>query len=140
MSDFALFLKGYNERETVEYVASEAYKDEKGKPIAWQLRAIDSELDEAIRRDCTKKIKGSRGGVASTDFDTEKYILMVCIATVVEPNLKAEAFQDAFGVKSAEALLKKLLLPGELQSLKEKVMEVNGFDMGMDDLVEEAKN
>lgn len=138
--DFALFIKGYKEREAVEYVASEAYKDEKGKPIAWKLRAISSELDESIRRDCTKRVKGARGGVASSEIDSDKYVTMLCVNTVVEPNLKDADSQDAFGVKSAEALLKTLLLPGELMSLKEKVLEVNGFDVGMDDLVEEAKN
>lgn len=138
--NFELFLKGYKERETVDYVASETYKDEKGNPLKWKLRAIDSDLDESIRRDCTKKVRGARGGISSTEIDSDKYVTMVCVNTIVEPNLKDAEAQDAFGVKSAEALLKKLLLPGELLSLKEKVMEVNGFDVGMDDLVEEAKN
>ena len=135
-----LFLQGYKDRAIVEYVTSDTYKDEKGKPIAWKLRAIDSELDQAIRNDCKRKIRGSRGGVSSVEFDSDKYGLLLSVNSVVEPNLKAADWQDAFGVKSAESLLRKMLLPGELQALQEKVFEINGFDMGMDDLVEEAKN
>ena len=33
-----------------------------------------------------------------------------------------------------------LLTPGELTMYKAKVMEVNGYDISMDDLVDEAKN
>ncbi len=135
-----LFLQGYKDRATIEYVASETYKDEKGKPIAWKLRAIDSELDQAIRKDCKRPIRGSRGGISSVEFDSDKYAIMLCVNSIVEPNLKAADWQDAFGVKSPEALLRKLLLPGEIQLLQERVFEINGFDMGMDDLVEEAKN
>ena len=40
----------------------------------------------------------------------------------------------------ADALLKTMLKPGEYQDLLKKVQEINGFDTGMDELVEEAKN
>lgn len=139
MIDFNVFLEGTKENGIVKYVASDRYKKD-GKPVEWELKAIDSDLDERIRRDCTKKIRGGRGGVSGVEVDTDKYSAMVCVATIVDPQLNNAEFQDAMGVKSAEALLRKLLLPGELIALKEKVMEVNGYDMSMEDLVEEAKN
>ena len=40
----------------------------------------------------------------------------------------------------AEELLSEMLLPGELQKLKIKVQEVNGYGETLSDLVEEAKN
>lgn len=139
MIDFNVFLEGTKETSVVKYVASDRFKQD-GKPVEWELKAIDSDLDERIRKDCTRKIKGGRGGVSGVEVDTDKYSLMICVATIVEPQLSNAEFQDAMGVKSAEALLRKLLLPGELIALKEKVMEVNGYDMSMEDLVEEAKN
>ena len=33
-----------------------------------------------------------------------------------------------------------MLLPGEYAEYKAKVMEVNGYDMSMEELVDEAKN
>lgn len=140
MSDFSMFLAGASENEVVEYVASERFKDENGNPFAWKLQAISSEQDERLRKDCTKKVPVGRRGQYTQDVDTDKYIAKVCVASTVEPNLNSAEFQDAFGVHSGEELLRKLLKPGEYTDFKAKVMEVNGYDLSMDELVDEAKN
>lgn len=140
MSDFSMFLAGVNETETVDYVASERFKDEDGNPYVWKLQAISSDYDERLRKDCTKRIPVGRRGQYTNDVDTDKYIAKVCVASTVEPNLNSADFQDAFGVHSGEELLRKLLRPGEYTDFKAKVMEVNGYDMSMDELVDEAKN
>ena len=64
----------------------------------------------------------------------------MCVACTVYPNLNDAELQDSYGVKGADALLKKMLLPGEYTEYKAKVMEVNGYDMSMEELVDEAKN
>lgn len=140
MSDFLMFLAGASENEVVEYVASERFKDDNGNPYAWKLQAISSEQDERLRKDCTKKVPVGRRGQYTQDVDTDKYIAKVCVASTVEPNLNSAEFQDAFGVHSGEELLRKLLKPGEYTDFKAKVMEVNGYDLSMDELVDEAKN
>lgn len=140
MSDFSMFLAGASENEVVEYVASERFKDDNGNPYAWKLQAISSEQDERLRKDCTKKVPVGRRGQYTQDVDTDKYIAKVCVASTVEPNLNSAEFQDAFGVHSGEELLRKLLKPGEYTDFKAKVMEVNGYDLSMDELVDEAKN
>jgi hypothetical protein len=141
MSNFAIFMAGNAKNdETVKYVASKRFVD-KGKPVEWELKAIDSDLDEAIRKDCTKKVPvpGKRGQY-NQETDTDKYIGKMCVASIVYPNLNDAELQDSYGVKSADALLKKMLKPGEYTELKTKVMEVNGYDMSMEELVDEAKN
>lgn len=141
MSNFAVFMAGAAaKKETVKYVASKRYA-EKGKPVEWEIKPIDSDLDEALRKDCTKRvpIPGKRGQY-NQETDTDKYIGKMCVACTVYPNLNDAELQDAFGVKSADALLKKMLLPGEYTEYKAKVMEVNGYDMSMEELVDEAKN
>ena len=140
MSNFAVFMAGNAVEENVKYVASKRFVD-KGKPVEWELKAISSELDEAIRKECTKRvpIAGKRGQY-NQETDTDKYMSKMCVACTVYPNLNDAELQDAYGVKSAEALLKKMLKPGEYIEYKAKVMEVNGFDMSMDELVDEAKN
>lgn len=139
MSDFSVFMAGTAEEEIVKYVASKRYA-EKGKPVEWQIKAISSELDEAIRKDCTKRvpIAGKRGQY-NQEVDTDKYIGKMCAACTVFPNLKDAALQDHFGVKTDDELLKKMLRPGEYTEYKAKVMEVNGYDMSMEELVDEAK-
>lgn len=141
MSDFSIFMAGKAEQtETVKYVASKRFTD-KGKPVEWEIKPIDSDLDEAIRKDCTKKVPivGKRGQYTQ-ETDTDKYIGKMCVACTVYPDLNNAELQDSYGVKCADDLLKKMLLPGEYTEYKTKVMEVNGYDMSMDDLVEEAKN
>ena len=139
MSDFSVFMAGTAEEEIVKYVASKRYV-EKGKPVEWQIKAISSELDEAIRKDCTKRvpIAGKRGQY-NQEVDTDKYIGKMCAACTVFPNLKDAALQDHCGVKTDDELLKKMLRPGEYTEYKAKVMEVNGYDMSMEELVDEAK-
>lgn len=141
MSNFAIFMAGNADKnETVKYVASKRFVD-KGKPVEWELKSIDSDLDEAIRKECTKKVPivGKRGQY-NQETDTDKYIGKMCVASIVYPNLNNAELQDSYGVKSADALLKKMLKPGEYTELKSKVMEVNGYDMSMEELVDEAKN
>ena len=141
MSEFSVFMAGnVKPDETVKYVASKRFIQNK-KPIEWELKPVSSSLDEAIRKECTKKvpIAGKRGQYTQ-ETDTDKYIGKLCVACTVYPNLNDAELQDSYGVKSGDELLKKMLLPGEYTEYKAKVMEVNGYDMSMEDLVDEAKN
>lgn len=141
MSDFSMFMAGNAvKNETVKYVASKRFV-KNGKPVEWEIQAVDSEKDEEIRKECTKRIPipGKRGQF-NQETDTDKYIGKMCVACTVFPNLNDVGLQDSYGVKSADALLKKMLLPGEYTEYKAKVMEVNGYDMSMEELVDEAKN
>lgn len=142
MSDFSMFMAGNAVKdEVVEYVASKRFKDAKGKAVPWKIKAIDSDLDEAIKKECTKRvpIAGKRGQY-NQETDTDKYIGKLCVACTVFPNLNDAELQDSYGVKNADSLLKKMLKPGEYTEYKAKVMEVNGYDMSMEELVDEAKN
>lgn len=140
MSEFTAFMAGNAVgTENVKFVASKRFLN-KGKPIEWEIKAISSELDESIRKDCTKRVPivGKRGQY-NQETDTDKYIAKMCVACTVYPNLNDAELQDSYGVKGADELLKKMLLPGEYTEYKAKVMEVNGYDMSMEELVDEAK-
>ena len=141
MSDFSVFMAGNaNKTEIVKYPASKRFAV-KGKPVEWEIKAIDSDLDEALRKECTKRvpIPGKRGQY-NQETDTDKYIGKMCVACTVYPNLNDAELQDSYGVKSGEELLRKMLLPGEYTDLKTKIMEINGYDLSMEELVDEAKN
>ena len=128
--------------ENVKYVASKRFVDPTTKePIEWELSAIESEVDEAIRKECTykKPIPGKRGQ-HTNELDTDKYIGRVCARCTVYPNLNNAELQNSYGVKDADTLLKKMLNIGEYAEFKARVMELNGFDTTMEELVDEAKN
>ena len=141
MSNLSVFLAGNKDvEETTKVVISNRYKV-KGKPVAWEIKPVDSDTDEMLRKECTKKtqVAGKRGQY-TMDTDMDKYLSKLCVKCVVFPNLNDAELQDSYNVKSAETLLKKLLLPGEYLELKAVVMEVNGFDVSMEDRIDEAKN
>ena len=140
-SNFAVFMAGNaKDDKIVKYVASKRFVAD-GKPVEWEIKAIDSDKDELIRKECTKKvpISGKRGQY-NQETDTDKYIGKMCVACTVYPDLNNAELQDSYGVKTPDALLKRMLKPGEYTEYKAKVMEVNGYDMSMEELVDEAKN
>ena len=142
MSDLKAFLaQNAIPMENVKYAASRRFVDDKGKPVEWELRALTSEEDEAIRRTCTHRvpIKG-RKGATMPELNTVEYMCQMAVASTVFPNLNDKDLQDSYGVMDAEALIKKMLKPGEYTDYLGKVQEVNGFDISLEDQVEEAKN
>lgn len=150
VSDFSAFLKcNVAPIENVKFVLSNRFRqpvlDKDGKPtgeftpIEWEIKAISPKVDDALRKDCTKTIVGKRGR-RTTEFDTDEYALKLCAMCTVYPPLNAVGLQDDYGVKCAEDLLQAMLNAGEMMDYKAKVMEVNGFDLTMDELVDDAKN
>lgn len=126
--------------EVIDYVASSRFKDKEGKPIAWKLRTITAKENDELRKQCYKQIQvpGKRGQFKQ-DFDSSKYLELLAIRCVVEPNLNAVELQDFYHVMTAQDLLKEhLLKPAEYDNLVTKLQEINGYNL--EDAVEEAKN
>ena len=140
MSDFKAFLQqNALETENIKFPVSNRFLDENKKPIDWEIKAVTSDEDARIRKAYTKKVTG-KGGVVTQNFDAEEYLATLATRCVVYPNLNNAELQNSYGVMSAEQLVKKMLKPGEYQTLLQKVQEVNGYNLTINDLVEEAKN
>lgn len=135
MSDFSMFLKeNAKPVEEIEYVASKRFVDGEGNPVKWILKPVSSRDDNAIKDECIK-FKGK-----GRDFDSVKYQVKLCAASVVFPNLKNVELQDSYGVRGEDALLLELLpIAGEFNALFAKVNEISSPE-SMDELVDEAKN
>ena len=124
--------------ENEKHVISDRFVDEKGEPIPWEIRALTAEEDGALRKSCTKKIRNK--GIITQETNYEEYISKMVVECVVSPNLRDKELQESYGVLGADKLVKKMLTSGEYAELLEKVQLVNGFDIGMEELVEEVKN
>ncbi len=119
--------------------------DEDGKPLTepveWEVRGIDTEEDEAIRKQHTKRmpVPGKKNQFQPvTDYDA--YLATLAVKCTVYPNLHDKELQDSYKTMGAEATLKKMLKPGEYADYLKFIQNKNGFDVGLDELVEEAKN
>ena len=135
----AFFAQNAASELTEEFVVSERFKDKEGKPIPWILRSMTEAENEEIRKTATKRVQVKKG-VYTQETNPEEYVAKLVVASVVFPNLKDAELQKSYGVMGAEALLRKMLLPGEYASLGQKVQELNGFDQSMEDLMDEVKN
>ena len=131
--------------ENVKYVVSTRFisTDEDGAPTpeAWEIKAITSTEDEALRKSCLKRVPvpGKRNQY-QRETDMDLYLGKLAVASTVYPDLHNQELQDSYGVMGADALLKAMLTPGEYSDYIAKVSEVNGFEKSFEDEVEEAKN
>lgn len=140
--DFNDFMAGkITEMEAIDYVASKRMKDKEGNAKVWKIKAISSKEDDAIRKSCMRNVKvPGRSNVVRPEMDSTLYMGRVAVACTVYPDLNNKTLQDHYGVMSGDELLKAMLLPGEYTDYINKISEINGFDIGNDELVEQAKN
>lgn len=140
-SKFSAFMAQNVEKiENKKVVVSTRFKDEDGNPVEWEIRAIMQDENEDIQRKCfvTNTVVGQRGAY-SRELDQVKYTSALMAASVVYPDLNNAELQDSYGVKTPEALLKKMLLPIELGTLAEAVTSFSQLNEE-EKLIEEAKN
>ncbi|WP_313803259.1 phage tail assembly chaperone [Cytobacillus sp.] len=142
MSNLTAFLaQNAMKIESEKHVVSKRFVDENRKPIEWEIAAVTSDEDELLRKSHTKRlpVPGKKNAYQpTTDFDA--YAASLAVKCTVFPNLHDKELQDSYGAMGAEALLKKMLLPGEYAEYLKLIQSINGFDVGMEEAVEEAKN
>ena len=114
---------------------------ENGKPIEWEIRALNAGEDEDIRKGATRKmpVPGRRGQL-QPETDINLYLARMAAACTVFPNLMDAELQDSYKVKTPEDLLRKMLTSGEYAEYLQTVQSLNGYDVTTEELVEEAKN
>ncbi|KWX87048.1 phage portal protein [Paenibacillus riograndensis] len=124
---------------TEEFVVSQRFKDKEGQPVAWKLRSMTEDENQECRKAATRKVKG-KSGVYTSEIDPNDYMAKLMTSIVVHPDLKNAELQRSYNVLGAEALLRKMLLPGEFAALGERVQALNGFATDMNELVEGVTN
>lgn len=139
MSKFSAFMaQNVVPVENKKVVISNRFKDEKGNPIEWEIRAITSEQNEELQRK-SMVVTSAHRGAQQRELDQFKYTSALLAASVVFPDLCNAELQDSYGVKTPEALLKKMLLPHEESRLAQEVTSFSEIeDFGA--LAQDAKN
>lgn len=142
MSNLSAFLSQNAVKvENIKYVASNRFLDKDKNSVEWEIACITSDEDEALRKSCTTRVQvPGKKNMYQPETDYAKYITKLVTRCVVFPNLNDKELQDSYKVMGAEQLIKTMLLPGEYADLAEKVQKVNGFEVSLEDKVEEAKN
>src|SRR5690606_30712060 len=140
MSDLKAFFAQNVESDLVtEVVVSKRFKDAEGNPIKWKIKPIGEEENAQYRKESTKRVQ-VRKGVFTQETDNEAYIGKLVEACVVFPNLKDADLQKSYNVMGADQLIKRMLLPGEYGTLVQEIQKINGFDLDIEETIDEIKN
>lgn len=126
--------------ENKKIVVSNRFKDENGKPIEWEIRALTNEENDELQRRAMVNVPvmGQRGAF-TRELDNVKYSAMLLAASVVYPDLNDAELQDSYGVKTPEALINKMLYLREATVLAQEIAKLSNFD-NLPEAVTEAKN
>lgn len=112
----------------------ETFKLSKRIPYDFTIRALSNEEMKEFRKQSIKTIKGK------PEVDMDKLQDLTCAACTIEPNFNnAEVIKKA-KVSIGRELVSKLLLPGEKDELYKRIATLSGYDTGIDEAVEAAKN
>lgn len=139
MSFKSFFSRNKIKHPNIKVVVSPDFiNEETGKPEEWEIRRLDATEAEELQKSCMKQVKSGR--TTTTELDTQAFAAKLTTACIVYPNLNDAELQNEWNVMGAENLLKKMLSFGEYATLTAKVTEHNGFNVTINDLVDEAKN
>lgn len=118
--------------EKVEVVLSPRFKS------PFVIKAISEAENAVIRKSCRKKIK-QKYGQHTTETDQDLYLVRLVAACTVMPNFMDAKLQQSWGVIGEEALLQKMLTPGEYAELLNQIQLACGFDLDIEEQKEEIK-
>ena len=74
-------------------------------------------------------------------LNTAKYLSKMLCSCIIEPDLFDKELQDSYGVMTPEDLIKEMIDdPGEYQDFVVFVQDFNGFNVTLENKVDDAKN
>lgn len=141
MGNIKAFLQPPIMEDTKKIVISDRFKDEKGEPVPFIIRAISQEVNDRITRQSTKRTK--KQNMVIRELDDEKYMKLLIQACVVEPNFKDSELCAYYKTMDPLDVPGRMLSVGEYTRLAQEIREINGLlmsDEELEEVEEEAKN
>ena len=111
-------------------VVGERFKDEAGKDMAFTIKALSAEQLDKYREDAR----------TNNYFSSNKFNTAVVINGCKYPNFKdAESIKER-NCHTPEDFVNDVLLPGEIDMISLEVQKLCGYNISVNELIEEAKN
>lgn len=115
---------------TKDIIVGERFKDENGKDMPFKIKALTSgQLD-------TYRVRAREGD----KFNIGKFNADVVIAGCIYPNFKDAESIKLRNVNTPEEYLRDVLLPGEVDAISLEIQKICGYNISVNELIEEAKN
>ena len=143
MSKFARFMKQNKiKKENTTFAPTKSLLDENGEQIKFIIKPLTTKENEDIREACTVDIPVTgKPNIFRPKLNTSKYLAKMLCYCIIEPNLFDKELQDSYGVMTPEDLIKEMIDdPGEYQDFVVFVQDFNGFNVTLENKVDDAKN
>lgn len=143
MSKFSRFMKQNKiKKENTTFAPTKSLLDENGEPIKFIIKPLTTKENEDIREACTVDIPVTgKPNIFRPKLNTSKYLAKMLCSCIIEPNLFDKELQDSYGVMTPEDLIKEMIDdPGEYQDFVVFVQDFNGFNVTLENKVDNAKN
>ena len=143
MSKFSRFMKQNKiKKENTTFAPTKSLLDENGEPIKFIIKPLTTKENEDIREACTVDIPVTgKPNIFRPKLNTSKYLAKMLCSCIIEPNLFDKELQDSYGVMTPEDLIREMIDdPGEYQDFVVFVQNFNGFNVSLEDKVDNAKN
>lgn len=129
MSNLSAFIKPAYTEKKKEFVVSDRFVDEEGKPVPVVMRSLkQAELDDIARRSThDKKVDGR----VVPQLDVNEHLNRCIIASMVFPDLTNSELCRAHGTEDPVMLPSRLFMVGEYEKISKVFAELNG--LGEDD-------
>lgn len=121
----------------IDNIVEKVVISERFKNLPFKVRPLTNDEYAEINKRALK-IDGKK-----VNFDTKKFNVLAAIECTIEPNFRSAEAIKAHKVSTPEQYISKVLLPGEIAALAEKISKISGFNQTVEDieeLKEEAKN
>lgn len=140
MSKLKAFLTEHSDIGAIEQevVISPRFKDEKGQLLKFKIKPMSGDDFGKYQKACTTI--NMPGKKRETQFDSGKFNIMTIVNHCVDPDFKDAAWLKELNVVSPEMAVQKVLLAGEIVELGNKITELSGFNVDINEEIEEAKN
>lgn len=122
----------------VEVPISPRFKDKDGKILKFKIKPMSGDEFGKYQKQCTTI--NMSGKKRETTFDSGKFNMLCIVNHCVDPDFKEADFLKGLGVQTPEQAVSKVLLAGEIVELGNQISKVSGFDVDINEEIENAKN
>lgn len=121
----------------VDDISKEVYPSQRFKDEGLQFKITAMSGEEYSKYQKYSTAISKRG---KAEFDNKRFNELVIFNHVTEPSFISEENLKKVNCVTPAQFLYRSLLAGEIEGLVKTIMEVSGFNQGIDAMAEEAKN
>ncbi len=115
---------------TKKVIVGDRFVDENGKDMPFEIKTFAANKHDKIRSEASK----------GEYFKASEYNTKIVVEGCVYPNFKNTESIKSRGLHTPEEFVRDVLLPGEIDILSLEIQKLCGYNVSINDLIEEAKN